>query len=391
MQKPINIAIDASNIRSGGGLTHLSRLLQFAIPEEQRVKRVFVWGGRHTLAELPEKKWLQKVHVPMLDCLLPIRVLWQQAVLPIRVRQNSCDILFSPGGTVPVISPVPVVTMSQNMLPFESAEAARYPLGSPFRTKLSILRRVQSFSMRHAAGIIFLTRYAKESILPAILGFKGKTVTVPHGIENRFFCEPREGLSIEAYSTTKPFRIKYVSTIDDYKHQIEVAVAVAAVRAKGFPVELQLVGSARQSYLRKLESKLKNLDPSGEFLRYSGNIVFARLHEVYQEANLFIFASSCENLPNILLEAMASGVPIVSSNKGPMPEVLGSAGMYFNPESPSEIADAITAMIESTALRAKSASEAYLLAKVYSWESCSADTLSFIWSVFESSNTGMIN
>ena len=55
-------------------------------------------------------------------------------------------------------------------------------------------------------------------------------------------------------------------------------------------------------------------------------------------SDLFIFASSCENLPITMLEAMASGIPICCSNRGPMPEVLGREGCYFDPEVPASIA-----------------------------------------------------
>jgi glycosyltransferase involved in cell wall biosynthesis len=51
-------------------------------------------------------------------------------------------------------------------------------------------------------------------------------------------------------------------------------------------------------------------------------------------------------MPNILLEAMAAGLPIACSNRGPMPEVLGTAGLYFNPENPAEIACAIRTVID---------------------------------------------
>ena len=66
-------------------------------------------------------------------------------------------------------------------------------------------------------------------------------------------------------------------------------------------------------------------------------IPYHELHSEYKDADLGVFASSCENLPIILIEKMASGLPIACSNKGPMPEVLGSAGVYFDPENSYEI------------------------------------------------------
>ena len=61
----------------------------------------------------------------------------------------------------------------------------------------------------------------------------------------------------------------------------------------------------------------------------------AALPEHLREAELFVFASSCENLPNILIEGMAAGLPIACSRRPPMPEVLGDAGESFDPEAVS--------------------------------------------------------
>jgi glycosyltransferase involved in cell wall biosynthesis len=91
-------------------------------------------------------------------------------------------------------------------------------------------------------------------------------------------------------------------------------------------------------------------------------------------------------MPNILIEAMAAGLPIACSNRGPMPEVLGDAGVYFNPESPEEISDALEKLITDRVLRETSAWSAYEEAKKYSWEKCADQTFRFIREVYENSN-----
>jgi len=375
------IGIDASNIRAGGGLTHLGQLLSHAAPERNHFSRIIVWGGRQTLTQLPEKAWLEKVHSRLLDLPLPARVAWQQAMLPKEILKHSCNVLFSPGGTTPATCSVPVVTMSQNLLPFSVKDVAYYPLLSPFRIKMSVLRKVQTRSMRRADGVIFLTNYAKDTLLPIIAGGSDKHAVIPHGIEDRFFSEPRKARTIGSYSAANPFRVTYVSIIDNYKHQVEVAIAVAAVHKAGVPVDMTFIGPARPGYFSKFKSLIGEVDPNGEFLHYSGNLFFSELHTEYRNADLFLFASSCENLPNILLEAMASGTPVVCSNKGPMPEVLGPAGLYFDPEIPAEIETAMHSAIADPELRDKIAWDGYGRAKKYSWRKCADATFAYINSV----------
>lgn len=111
------LGVDASNVRAGGGLTHLRELLAAAEPESHGFERVVVWGGRKTLDALSRRPWLALHHIAALDRPLPLRLAWQHVDLPIRARL-SCDVLFSPGGLA--LTPFrPRVLVSQNMLPFE--------------------------------------------------------------------------------------------------------------------------------------------------------------------------------------------------------------------------------------------------------------------------------
>ncbi len=373
----VTVGIDASNVRAGGGLTHLSQLLHAARPQESGIERVVVWSGRRTLDQLPKRSWLEKVHVPLLDGSLPVRTLWQQFLLPRCLRRNGCGVLFSPGGTLPWLVSLPSVVMSQNLLPFERKEAARF--GFRFaRLKMALLRRIQSRSIKGADGLIFLTQYARETVFSAIKHSSTNTAIIPHGIEGRFFCPPRPAEPRSALSFASPFRLLYVSIVDVHKHQWHVVRAGGLLRERGLPIEVDLIGPAYPPALRRLRKVLEEIDSAGLFAHYKGPVSFRELHASYHHADGFVFASSCENLPNILLEAMAAGLPIACSNMGPMPEVLGEAGFYFDPEEPADIARALQELIEQHDLRLELAHKAYARARGYSWERCAAETFAFI-------------
>jgi glycosyltransferase involved in cell wall biosynthesis len=163
-----------------------------------------------------------------------------------------------------------------------------------------------------------------------------------------------------------------------YKHQLEVAMAVTDLRSQGLPIELCFIGASSGRYGLEVKRMIKSLDPHGAFLKWSANQPFEALHKIYGVADAFVFASSCENLPNILIEAMAAGLPIACSNRGPMPEVLGDAGVYFDPESPSSIASALRLLANNHFLRADLAHQSWQKAQNYSWERCANETLKFI-------------
>ncbi len=369
------MGIDASNLRAGGGVTHLTELLRSAEPGAHGVDEVVVWGGAATLKQLPERGWLRLAHEGLLDRALPFRVAWQACRLPSLARRG-CDVLFSPGGAMQPDG-MPRVVMCQNMLPFESAERARFGV-SALGLKLRVLERSQGGAFHRADGVIFLTRYAREVVQRRIGRLHGAQAVIAHGIGSEFSVAPRPVKAAEWYSIERPFQIVYVSIIAPYKHQWRVAEAVAALRSSGCPVTLDLIGPSYSSTYRRLGEVLRRVDPDRRFIRYRGPVNHRDLVARYRDADAFVFASSCENLPIILLEAMASGLPIACSNRGPMPEVLGNAGIYFDPEDDVSIQAAVRSLLLDSQLRERCAWAAYERSKGFSWRKCANETFAFI-------------
>jgi glycosyltransferase involved in cell wall biosynthesis len=366
------VGIDASNIRAGGGITHLRELLAAADPKADRFARVVVWASRRTLAALPDRPWLQKLNPPPLEGGLGARTRWQATVLGGAARAAGCDVLFVPGGSF-VTAFRPVVTMSQNLLPFQWRELRRYGF-SAMTAKMLALRRTQARSFRAADATIFLTAAARDAVIAVTGPLRGLTPIVPHGIDPRFFAAPRPARPLAACSFDDPLRLLYVSVVEPYKHQWQVAEAVAALRGRGLPVAIDFAGPANPRALPRLQRVLQRVDPAGRAIRYLGPIPHERLHEAYRAAEIAVFASSCETIANILIEGMAAGLPTASSNIGAMREVLGEAGTYFDPEKPAEIAAAIEALAGSPELRQRNAQLAFERAHAYSWARCARET-----------------
>jgi glycosyltransferase involved in cell wall biosynthesis len=327
------------------------------------------------LAQIEDRDWLVKSPQPLLDRGLFGRIVWLRSRLPSLARAAGCDVLLVPGGSY-IGGFHPIVAMSRNMLPFEWRELRRFGL-SPTALRLLALRLVQSRTFRRADAVVFLTRYAEKEVSRVVRAVARSTI-VPHGIAPGFHRAPRQQLRIDQYALGRPFRILYVSIVNLYKHQWHVADAVARLRGQGLPVELELIGPAYGPALRRLNSLLRRVDPECEFIHYRGAMPHAKLPGAYARADACVFASSCENMPNILLEGMAAGLPIACSDRGPMPEILGEGGMYFDPEDPESIAHALRNLIESPQLRSRVASVAFERAQAYSWTRCADETFAFL-------------
>ena len=381
MTAKINICIDASNIRAGGGLTHLYEILNVATPEKYGIRKVIVCAPQSTLDKLVEKPWLEKNAHRLLESNIIGKLYWQKYKLTKIIIDTGCTLLFVPGGNY-VGTFRPYITMCRNMLPFQREELLRF--GISLKTiRFLALRLLQSRTFKNSSGIIFLTSFAKECVLHKIGQLMVPAPLIPHGLNRRFKFKPREQKSITTYTNENPYRIIYVSTIDEYKHQWHVIEAVGELRRKGYPIILELIGSSYPPSLHRLKTVMNNLDPTNKWVFYNALISYEDLHQKYLDADLGVFASSCENMPNILLETMGAGLPIACSNRQPMPEILREGGEYFNPEKSDTIYNAIIKLIHSSNNRAQKADIAFNISKKYSWEKCSQQTFRFLSSLSE--------
>ena len=372
----MRLCIDASTIKGGGGATHLTEILRVLDPRSFGFQSVLLWAPEITLQGIEDRAWLVKRALPVFERHYLRRAWWQFRQLGKLAQAEECDLLLVVGGSF-ATSFRPIVTMSRNMLPFQLHELLRFGI-SRQTARLLLLRKTQARSFRRADGVIFLTNYARDAVCEVTGPIAGAQAIIAHGVDARFAQAPRRARALEECSAGAPLRLLYVSIIDVYKHQWQVVEAVAALRVQGYPVVLELVGPAYGPALRRLLKTMQRCDPEGRAVRYLGPTPHAQLAACYARAEIGVFASSCENLPNILLETMAAGLPIACSNRGPMPEVLADAGRYFDPEDPRSIAAAILELMRSAELRERLARAACERARTYSWAQCAQQTFAFL-------------
>jgi len=128
----------------------------------------------------------------------------------------------------------------------------------------------------------------------------------------------------------------------------------------------------------------------GSVIYLKSEILFLNeeIHHVYQECDMFIFASSVETISNILLEAMAAGRPIAYSNIRPMTDILGNDGVQFENENILSIANAIEKLLCNDNARYTYANAAYQRALNYTWTNTAKKTFAFLKAVASNAAKG---
>jgi len=364
----VKLIIDASNIISGGGLTHLKEFIRHANPKEYDFDSVILWSSRKTLNQIDDKEWVTKLTHPYLNKNYIHRFLWKHLVLKHNLSKN--DILFIPG-TGYLKTKTKVVTMCRNLLPLELKEIKRYPFGRA-KLRLILLRMFHLRSYAKSDAIIFLNKYCKDKVFDQV-NISAKALTIiPHGLNSRFYHER------VSYDVSDTFNLLYVSSLDHYKHQWIVSAAVAHLNEDGHNVKLTLVGDAYNDAEKKIYESVRKYPVLKSKMNWVGPVKYENLSEYYKESDGFIYSSTCETFGMTLLEAMASSLPICCSNMSSMKELLKNSGIYFNPLSIESCKESLIKLIEDKSLRRKLGKKANQIAMGYSWEKCSKETFKFL-------------
>ena len=371
------LIIDAVSRGSGGSKRHLIEILNIYINNPAKYfDQIIIWGPETLLNILPNhKKILKKTHFFLNYSWIGFFI-WQFFYKDNSFKKAFPDCIFSPFGNY--IGKIhPYISMSRNMLMFEKEERKRYNF-SLSRIKYKYLYFLNKKSFENSDGMIFLSNYAKKIITMTANLNNVKNKVINHGISKSFIKEPKRQIDINEYSYSNPFKILYVSHIFPYKHHLNVVNSVVNLKKAGYNISLTLVGSNQFNSIGKKISKIINTEMNTEFIEWQESISIQKVRGFYHNSDCFIFASSCENMPNSLVEAMSSGLPIICSNLGPMNEFLKDGGEYFNPLSENDLTNKLEKIIDDYKLRKELANKAFKYSFDYSWEKCAKQTFDFI-------------
>ena len=374
------IGVDATRNRSGGAVAHVRGLFNYLDPLEFGIAKVHLWAYQELLDQIDDHTWLVK-HCPDITKKNIVKqVLWQRFSFKRELEEHGCNLVFNTdAGSVCTF--YPSVTMSQDLLSFEAGEMQRY---FPSKTwlRLLLLKFIQIKSLSKTQGRIYLTNYAR-SVIEGSTSLKYPTCVINHGISDNF-----RGLSCQkSFVKTEQIKVIYISNADAYKHQWNVIAAVRALRDLGYAVVVEFVGMSGGNARHLVDEAILTHDPNLEFVSILPFVNNEEIPKLLSKSDIFLFASSCENMPVTLIEGMASGLPVVCSNRGPMPEVLGNTGLYFDPENVHSIKDALFKMITDDKLRADLRLMSSTKALTYTWEKCSRETWTFLVDVLEGLNS----
>lgn len=251
--------------------------------------------------------------------------IWEQLLLPARVAPHEW--LFSPANTGPVWVRRQLVTI-HDLSPLEHPEWFARGFALWYRWLWPVLaRRVQ--------GILTDSDFSRQRIMTRLQVPPEKVRVVPVGVDAETFCpvSPARSGSVRAkYGLSKDFLL-FVGSIQPRKNLSRLIAAWETHSREFSDLELVVAGTMGPQFHAHTLPLAR--DSSVRFLGY---IPDAELPALYAAALGLVHPSLYEGSGLTVLEAMACGCPVLAANNTALPEVIGDAGMFFNPYDETEMA-----------------------------------------------------
>ncbi len=272
--------------------------------------------------------------------------IWDQFRLPRFLRTEGIDLFFSPYYKLPVFSAVPAV-ITVHDVHFFTLPVFRKQNGFLLNAYYKIAGTI---FCRKAASILTVSETSKKDIAE-VYGVPGEKIHVAYNGVNhdRFHPLDQTAASREIKRLFPRIRDHYILYVGNSKPHKNLPFLLDAYRSlpPSFRTRHQLLLVGVEESLGVLA---RNLGLSGEVIMLP-NLDENVLPLLYNGAALFVTASLYEGFCLPALEAMASGVPVLVSDRGALPEIVGDAGLLFNPEVPAELTAGIKRIVEDTSLR----------------------------------------
>lgn len=366
------IFINALSAKIGGGRTYIYNLLS-NLPELNDMYKIYIVCPDSTIVPQNEKIVYLKSNFANYNILC--RMIWEFFYLPFLLKYLKVTVLFSPGGMDFNLFTfgIPKVTMFRNMLPFDKGIINKLP-SKKLKFKNNLLKLLMQRTMSMADHVIFISHYAKN-IIKKEISIKNSSV-IYHGISEKFLLSNKDN----KISASKKY-ILYVSRFEPYKNHLNL------IKAYHFlPIKLRekynliLAGESMEpSYsICKQYVDKNNLN---DFVEFKGKVNYQELPHLYANAEAFIFPSSCENCPNILLEAIGCGIPVLSANTEPMPEFGRDAALYFDEKSYKDINLILQKVLENPEMLSQLRLKSQSLRNQYLWKDSALKTWNFLLSI----------
>ena len=288
-------------------------------------------------------------------------------------RGLACDVFFYPA----VYSYFPLLARRPSVICFHDTIPERFP-DLIFPTKRNFrLWQAKCWLAKHQATRVMTISEASRMDLTRILCIPATKIdTITEGAEPLFrpLDDPARKAAVRAHYTipeAAPLLV-YLGGFNRHKNVIRLIEAMPRLLAAVPEARLAIVGRTTGARfwdnVDELQAEAaKDAEAAGRIV-FTGEIDDAELADLLASAQALVFPSLWEGFGLPAVEAMACGTPVLSSDRGSLPEVVGDGGLYFDPTSAEALGDQAIRLLRDPVLAADLAAKALARSRLFSWD-----------------------
>lgn len=299
---------------------------------------------------------------------MPLRPLWLQMVLPFSLRRLNLDLCHFTNSLLPLAAHGRLIVTIHDMSLFLWPHYHR-------PRSLLLARPLIRPSARRAQAIITVSASAKADIL-RVLGVPAASVHVVYEAAAPPFRQLHDAGALASararYALSDTF-VLYAGTVEPRKNLVRLVEALAAVHRRGLRVPLVIAGQWGPLPYHALKAAIERLGMQ-QAVRFMGYVPTADLAALLNLATVFVFPSLYEGFGLPIVEAMACGAPVLTSNCSAPAEIAGAAATLANPLDSQALAEGLYTLLTDADLRASQRQRGLARAAEFSWPRAAAET-----------------
>jgi glycosyltransferase involved in cell wall biosynthesis len=376
----IRLCLNALGASAGGGLTYIRNVLPSLARRDDVRTTVLVVGALRDQIEESSRISVLRTDSPS----TPGRRFWyEQRRLPSLIRNSDADVLLSAGNFALYRSPVPQILLSGNAL-YTSSDFLR-DLRNRGDYRLWLDTELKGIFARSSVRAADCTVAPSGAFANELRQWTGKdVVSVHHGFNPAIFFRDQSPLSKEVEArfakTEGSLRLLFVSHFNYYRNFENLIRATEILKRELHPRTVRLILTCKLNSkdisgndkpgnynARATADLVRNLRLEEEVVEL-GAVPYASLHRLYRACDLYVTPAYVETFAHPLVEAMASGLPVVASDLALHREICGEAARYFPRFSPEKLAEAVIRVTRSKEQSAAMREIGRLRSRDFSWD-----------------------
>lgn len=320
---------------------------------------------------------------------------WEQIVLPYAAARHGCQILHCTSNTAPIFSKIPLILTLHDIIYMESSALRIISSSSSLYQKFGNIYRkmIVPKVVRKSKKIITVSNFEKDCISSFFEMHNDYRLTSVYNGVSEYF-KPVTADSVlhsvkEKYNLPDRY-VFFLGNTDPKKNTKGALVAFSQfLKQTGAELHLVMIDYDR-SQLKQLLQEIGDEDLIDR-ITLTGYINNTDLPAIYAQSQMFLYPSLRESFGIPLIEAMACGVPVITSNTSSMPEIGGTAVILIDPLKTEEITAAMIEIFNNDLLKASMMKAGITQAAKFSWKAMAQDVLKIYYETEHSLSTNNLS